>query len=45
MGHDDIQTTLNIYAHYNRKMLNESVNDLEDISADAMKLFFDVSSF
>lgn len=45
MGHDDIQTTLNIYAHYNRKMLNESVNDLEDISADAMKLFSDVSSF
>lgn len=45
MGHDDIQTTLNIYAHYNRKLLNESVNDLEDISADAKDLFNDVSSF
>lgn len=45
LGHDDIQTTLNIYAHYNKKLLNESVNDLEDISSDAAKLFHDASSF
>lgn len=39
LGHDDVQTTLNIYAHYNRKLLNQSTNDLEDISAGTLQLF------
>ena len=40
MGHSDAETTLNIYSHYNRKMLNESINDLDEISSGAEQLFF-----
>ena len=40
MGHSDAETTLNIYSHYNRKMLNESINDLDEISSAAEQLFF-----
>lgn len=31
-GHMDTQTTLNIYAHFNRQRLNTSNNDLREIS-------------
>lgn len=39
MGHSDASTTLNIYSHFNRKRLNESINDLSSISAAASDLF------
>ena len=32
LGHEDVQTTLNIYAHYNKHKLVHSVDDLADIS-------------
>ena len=39
MGHADIQTTLNIYAHYNRQKMNQSSDDLEEIAAVCGDLF------
>lgn len=39
LGHTDTQTTLNIYAHFNRQRLNASENDLAEISKDSAKLF------
>lgn len=39
LGHTDTQTTLNIYAHFNRKRLNTSDNDLSEISMAAADLF------
>lgn len=39
LGHTDIQTTLNIYAHFNRERLNTSENDLSKISQASEKLF------
>ena len=39
LGHEDVQTTLNIYAHFNRERLNGSENDLAEISMSAADLF------
>lgn len=39
LGHTDTATTLNIYSHFYRKRLNESYNDLSDISKDSAMLF------
>ena len=39
LGHTDTQTTLNIYAHFNRQRLNTSENDLSEISNIASDLF------
>ena len=39
LGHTDTQTTLNIYAHFNRSRLNTSENDLRDISLASAELF------
>ena len=39
LGHSDTQTTLNVYSHFNKKRLNESINDLTEISKNADKLF------
>ena len=39
LGHSDTQTTLNIYAHFNRQQLNTSENDLSEISNKASDLF------
>ena len=39
LGHTDTQTTLNIYAHFNRQRLNTSENDLSDISLASAELF------
>ncbi len=39
LGHTDTQTTLNIYAHFNRQRLNTSENDLSEISNRASDLF------
>lgn len=39
LGHTDTQTTLNIYAHFNRQRLNTSENDLSEISLAAAGLF------
>lgn len=39
LGHSDASTTLNIYSHFNRKRLNESQNDLNNISAATADLF------
>lgn len=39
LGHADTQTTLNIYAHFNRQRLNTSDNDLSEISLVAAELF------
>lgn len=39
LGHTDTQTTLNIYAHFNRQRLNTSDNDLSDISLASAELF------
>lgn len=39
LGHTDIQTTLNIYAHFNRQRLNLSDNDLTEISNVTSDLF------
>lgn len=39
LGHTDTQTTLNIYAHFNRQRLNTSENDLSEISNKASDLF------
>lgn len=39
LGHTDTQTTLNIYAHFNRQRLNTSANDLCEISLASADLF------
>lgn len=39
LGHTDTQTTLNIYAHFNRQRLNTSENDLSEISLASSDLF------
>jgi integrase len=39
LGHSDAQTTLNIYAHFNRQRLNTSTNDLSEISLASSDLF------
>lgn len=39
LGHTDTQTTLNIYAHFNRQRLNTSDNDLCEISLASADLF------
>lgn len=39
LGHKDTQTTLNIYAHFNRQRLNTSSNDLAEISLASADLF------
>ena len=39
LGHADIQTTLNIYAHYNTAKINSSANDLESITCGCSDLF------
>lgn len=39
LGHTDTQTTLNIYAHFNKHRLNTSENDLSEISLAAAGLF------
>lgn len=39
LGHTDTQTTLNIYAHFNRQRLNTSENDLSEISLVSAELF------
>ena len=33
LGHTDVQTTMNIYAHFNKQRLNEAADDLEEISS------------
>ena len=39
LGHSDIQTTLNIYAHYNRQKMNQSSDDLDEIAGVCKDLF------
>ena len=39
LGHADIQTTLNIYAHYNRQKSNSNSVDLDEISKGTEVLF------
>ena len=39
LGHSDIQTTLNIYAHSNTAKINSSANDLEAIASECIKFF------
>ena len=39
LGHTDTQTTLNIYAHFDRERMNANDNDLAQISAAAGDLF------
>ena len=39
LGHVDVQTTLNIYAHFNKHKLNLNDNDLSEISMAADGLF------
>ena len=39
LGHRDIQTTLNIYAHYNKKKLNSTNEDMNFASKNSAKLF------
>lgn len=39
LGHSDVQTTLNIYAHFNRQQLNSNSNDLNEISKTSKDLF------
>ena len=39
LGHTDVQTTLNIYSHFNRQRLNTSENDLSEISMAVVDLF------
>ena len=39
LGHTDVQTTMNIYAHYNRERSNLNGNDLASISRAAEDLF------
>ncbi len=39
LGHADVQTTMNIYAHFNKERLNANDNDLAQISEAAGDLF------
>ncbi len=39
LGHEDVKTTLDIYAHYVRKKSNEEGNDMEILSANVSGLF------
>ena len=39
LGHEDVKTTLDIYAHYVRKKSNEDGNDMELLSAKVSGLF------
>lgn len=39
LGHSDIQTTMNIYAHYNKKKLNSVNEDMNFVSKNSAKLF------
>lgn len=39
LGHSDIQTTMNIYAHYSKKRLNSTNNDMNSASENSVKLF------
>ena len=39
LGYTDVQTTMNIYAHYNRERSNLNGNDLASISRAAVDLF------
>nr|WP_300831066.1 site-specific integrase [uncultured Acetatifactor sp.] len=39
LGHADLETTLKIYSHYNKKRLNATENDLSEISRAAAGLF------
>ena len=32
LGHEDIQTTLNIYAHYERSKMNDDYSNLEELA-------------
>lgn len=39
LGHRDIQTTLNIYTHYNKKKLNSTNEDMNFVSKNSAELF------
>jgi len=39
LGHSDIKTTLNIYAHYDKHRLNSNVDDLNDLTSGS-EIFF-----
>lgn len=39
LGHSDIQTTLNIYAHYDKQRLDKVGEDMNKISSNAVQLF------
>lgn len=39
LGHSDIQTTLNIYAHYDRQRLDVVGDDMNKMSSESAKLF------
>ena len=39
LGHADVQTTLDIYAHYDKHKLNTSEKDLDDMSSKTVHLF------
>lgn len=39
LGHSDIQTTMNIYAHYSKKRLNATNDDMNFASENSVKLF------
>lgn len=39
LGHSDIKTTLNIYAHYDKHRLNSNVDDLNELTLNTGKLF------
>ncbi len=39
LGHSDISTTLNIYAHFNKSRMNEAPDDLNELSQGVMRLF------
>lgn len=39
LGHSDIQTTMNIYAHYNKRRINQTNDDMNLASVNSVKLF------
>lgn len=39
LGHSDISTTLNIYAHFNKSRMNEAPDDLDELSQNVVGLF------
>ena len=39
LGHSDVQTTMNIYARYDRRNLNIVGDDMNLMSSEAAKLF------